>query len=64
MVLTFACSLFDCQHVHAAHPGLLHGRGGTGTPGETEIKHTHNEDRLTALVHRSAAIFASLCYFI
>lgn len=45
LVLTFACSLLDCQHLHAAHPGLLHGRGGTRTTGETGIKHAHVDER-------------------
>jgi len=39
--LTFARSLLDCQHLHAAHPGLLHGRRGPGTPGEAAMTHTH-----------------------
>lgn len=55
LFLTFACSLLDCQHLHAAHPGLLHGRGGPGTTGETGMKHTHVEESLTAMDYQSAA---------
>lgn len=43
--LTFARSLFDCQHLHAAHPGLLHGGGGARAAGQTGIQPTRADIR-------------------